>query len=238
MSDAPNELAESEDFEFAALERAVNYRAAVLREFSPWLTGDVLEIGAGVGQFTGALKALPGVRRVVCLEPELRFVEPLRKKYPGTTVIEGTIEDLDEVIEWDGMVSINVLEHIRDDAGELAKYAVRLSKRRGRLCLFVPARPELQAPIDKAFGHYRRYTKPELEQKLNRAGFEIERLDYFNMLGYFGWWLNFCALKREHFDIGSVTMFDRFLFPVGNAIERHVLRPPFGQSLLAVARAK
>ena len=238
MRDVPNELAGSEDFEFQALDRAVNYRAALLREFAPWLKGDVLEIGAGVGQFTGALKALPEVRRVVCLEPELKFVEPLRKKYPGTTVIEGTIEDLEEQIEWDGMVSINVLEHIRDDAGELARYAVRLSKRRGRLCLFVPARPELHAPIDRNFGHYRRYERGEFARKLERAGFEVERLHYYNVLGYFGWWLNFVVLKREHFDIGSVTMFDRFLFPVGNAIERHVLRPPFGQSLLAVARAK
>jgi len=238
MAETPNELATSQDFEFEALERAVNYRAAVIHEFSPWLTGDVLEIGAGIGQFTAPLKALPAVRRVVCLEPELKFVEPLRKKFPGTTVIEGTIDDLDEVIEWDAMLSVNVLEHIRDDAGELAKYARRLSKRRGHLCLFVPARPELHAPIDRNFGHYRRYTKPELALKLDRAGFDVTRLCYYNWLGYFGWLFNFVLLGREQFDVASVAAFDRLIFPVGNVIERTLFRPPFGQSLLAVARAR
>ena len=107
----------------------------------------------------------------------------------------------------------------------------------GALCLFVPARPEIYAPIDKDFGHFRRYTRPELRGKLQRAGFRIERLRYYNLVGYFAWWFNFCVLKKRGFDAGAVRFFDRAIFPWSHWLEVNVSPPPLGQSLLAVARA-
>jgi len=76
-----------------------------------------------------------------------------------------------------------------------------------------------------------------LRSKLGAAGFKIERLHYFNSLGYFAWWLNFCLLKKRGFEPAKVRLYDRFIFPVVHALERKALRPPFGQSLLAVGRA-
>ena len=105
------------------------------------------------------------------------------------------------------------------------------------LCLFVPARPEIYAPIDKDFGHFRRYTRPELKGKLFRAGFQVERLWYFNFVGYFAWWFNFRLLKKREFEREKLRLHDRAIFPVVHWLESKVLRPPFGQSLLAVARA-
>src|SRR5262249_38228428 len=105
------------------------------------------------------------------------------------------------------------------------------------LCLFVPARPEIYGPIDRDFGHFRRYTAPELQAKLVRAGFAIHRLNYFNFTGYFAWWLSFCVLKKRRFAAGNVRFYDRAVFPIVHALESKLLRPPFGQSLLAVARS-
>lgn len=85
---------------------------------------------------------------------------------------------------------------------------------KGHLCLFVPAHRELHAPIDDDFGHCRRYTKRELKRTLGNAGFAIVRLNYFNCVGYFAWWLNFCVLKKRRFDIGAVRLFDRAIFAV------------------------
>ena len=59
-------------------------------------------------------------------------------------------------------------------------------------------------PIDGDFGHCRRYVKEDLAQKLEAARFEIVQLRYFNFVGYFAWWLNFCLLRRRHFDAASV----------------------------------
>ena len=238
MTEKPNEIASTEDFEFAALEKAENYRAALLQEFAPHLRGDVIEIGAGIGQFTDKLNSLPAIRRLVCLEPDAGFCGKFRQLHPGQPLIQGTIDDVEAGTQWDGIVSVNVLEHIREDEGELVKYARRLSPKHGVLCLFVPARPEIYAPIDKDFGHFRRYVRRELQTKLQRAGFDLVRINYFNWIGYFAWWLNFCLLKKRRFDVGSVVAFDRFIFPVVHRSERLLCRPPFGQSLLAIARSR
>jgi len=225
------------DFEFCALEKAANYRAALLEEFTPFLKGNVIELGAGIGQFTAALAAIEGVQRLVSVEPDLRFGEEFGRRHPGRELVAGTLASVPDQAGWDALVSINVLEHVRGDAAELARWRHVLAQRRGNVCLFVPARPELFAPIDADFGHFRRYTRPELRRKLQTAGFRIHRLHYFNLAGYFGWWLFFCLLKKRHFHARSVSCFDRLVFPVTHFLERRLARPPFGQSLLAVAQA-
>jgi hypothetical protein len=138
---------------------------------------------------------------------------------------------------WDAIVCVNVLEHIEDDAKELAIFFTLLRQQRGFLCLFVPARRELYAPIDRDFGHYRRYIRRDLAAKLAQAGFSIIRLSYFNSIGYLLWWLNFRVLKKRRFEPGKVAVFDRFVFPLVHTIESRLVRPPLGQSLLAVAKA-
>lgn len=238
MSEQPNAIAATEDFEFDALQKAENYRAALLREFSPYLRGNVIEVGAGIGQTTVGLAALAAIEKLVSIEPEARFCHAFRQKHPELTLIPGTIDDVPEQSNWDAIISVNVLEHIREDEAELAKYKRCLADRRGHLCLFVPARQEIYAPLDKDFGHHRRYSRPELCRKLERAGFAIVRLHYFNWIGYFAWWFSFCLLKKRRFDVKSVVVFDRFIFPVVHALERNIVRPPWGQSLMAVAQAE
>lgn len=225
-------------FEFAALKDARNYRAALFAEFGPFLRGDVLEVGAGIGQMTRHLLQMPNIKRAVAIEPDAASSARHRAEFAGHELITGTAADLPPNSQWDAVLSVNVLEHIRDDEGELKRYSGFLGPRRGALCLFVPARPEIYAPIDKDFGHFRRYTRPELRRKLVQAGFEIARLDYFNCVGYFAWWLNFCLLKKRCFAPAKLRFYDRAIFPVAYALESRIIRPPFGQSLLAVARSR
>jgi|SRR5436190_7045662 len=237
MSEKPNVAANTEDFEFAALAEARNYRQALFTEFEKSLKGEVIEVGAGIGQMTEHLMRLPNVRRALAIEPDRGFCAHHRAQFPSHELLEGTVADLPAKTTCDAILNINVLEHIREDEAELKRYTDLLRERHGALCLFVPACPEIYAPIDKDFGHFRRYTYAELKAKLGRAGFTIERLHYFNFVGYFAWWLNFCVLKKRMFEREKVRAYDRMIFPAVHAIESRVLRPPFGQSLLAVARA-
>jgi SAM-dependent methyltransferase len=238
MKESPNVSAASEDFEFAALSEAKNYRDALLWEFSEHLRGGVLEVGAGIGQITGELLQNRAIARLVSIEPHPKFYDQLRRTFAGHTVIHGTIDDVKDDGSWDAVISINVLEHIGDDNHELKTYCRHLAKKNGVLCLFVPARPEIYAPIDKDFGHFRRYTRAELRGKLERAGFQILRLRYYNFTGYLAWWLNFCILRKRHFSASSVQFFDRFIFPPTHGMESLICPPFIGQSLLASARAK
>ena len=235
MPEQPNAIADTADFEFAALNEARNYRAALFREFAPQLQNHVLEVGAGIGQMTSHLVQLPSVTRTLAVEPDPEFCRRHRALHPNHKILEGTVANLPPDDAWNAILSINVLEHIGDDEAELRQYARLLQARRGALCLFVPARPEIYAPIDRDFGHFRRYTRPELQRKLEGTGFEIRRLDYFNLVGYFAWWVNFCLLKKRLFEPGKVRFFDRRIFPLVHRLESSFLRPPVGQSLIAVA---
>jgi SAM-dependent methyltransferase len=269
MSERPNEHAHTRDFEFGALHAAENYRRVLAREFAPHLRGRVLEVGAGIGQVTELLRQMPQIEYLVSIEPDPAFCREFRRLFPDQLLLEVTVNSLPDTQPWNGIVSINVLEHIQEDERELATYARLLRVEKGglkvgrdtpcapglesdasgahgvarptdpgHLCLFVPARRELYAPIDRDFGHHRRYTKAELKSKLEDAGFDIVRLNYFNCVGYFAWWLNFRVLKKRSFDIGSVRFFDRVIFPSAYWCESRLVRPPFGQSLIAIARAK
>lgn len=241
MSSSPptgvNEQAANANFEFDALNEAVNYRRTLTREFSPYLKGKVLEVGAGIGQMTREFRTLPGITTMAGLEPDHRFHERFAHNNPDVELFHTISAELPENLGLDAIVSINVLEHIEQDQAELASWFRLLRNKQGHACLFVPARPEIYAPIDKDFGHFRRYTKPELERKLTNAGFKVERLVYFNLIGYFAWWFNFKVLQKRTFETGAVRTFDRLIFPAGHWMEERLMRPPIGQSLLAVAKA-
>jgi len=237
-SSTPNAAASNASFEFAALQEATNYRAALITSFQRWLCGSVLEVGAGVGQISQAIRALPGVTRHVAVEPDAKFLPALHATLPASDIVEGTAHQVPPGQPWDAIVSINVLEHIEHDDAELAFYRQLLAPQRGHLCLFVPARAEIYAPLDRDFGHFRRYAAPALRAQLERAGFEIVTLRYYNLLGYFAWWWSFCVRKNRRFKTAAVRFYDRALFPPVFWCEHHLCRPPIGQSLLVVARAR
>src|SRR5688572_2863118 len=201
------------NFEFAALNEAKNYRRALIKEFSPVLRGNVLEVGAGIGQITAEVLKHPDVKHVTAVEPDAQFIPGFKAALPKVPLVQGTADAVTPGSSWNAIICVNVLEHIEGDEKELRTFRRLLSRANGHLCLFVPARPEIYAPIDRDFGHFRRYTRPELKRKLTAAGFSIVRLNYFNLVGYFAWWANFCLLKRRAFDVPSVRFFDRVIFP-------------------------
>lgn len=237
MTNQPNALAQTADFEFAALNEAKNYRHALLRDFQLYLRGNVLEVGAGIGQITSELRQMPGIQKLLSIEPDAAFCAQFRARFSEHDLLQGTVGDLQSKTDWNAILSINVLEHIEMDAVELAAYHRLLLPAQGALCLFVPARPEIYAPIDKDFGHFRRYTRLELRRKVEGAGFKLVRIRYYNFVGYFAWWASFCLLKKRSFDVAAVRLFDRAIFPAVHGFESRICPPPIGQSLMAVAVA-
>ena len=234
--DFKNEIPE-DVFEFDALKEARNYRKALIKEFFNELRGRVIEIGAGIGQMTELLKKLPNIEFLQCVESNFDISNIFRRNFPLQPLINGTIQDI-KTDDWNAVISVNVLEHIFDDKAELKIYYEKLKRKNGTLNLFVPARPEIYSIIDKNFGHYRRYTKKEIIKKLTVAGFKIEKIRYFNIIGYFAWWFNFRIMKKKSFDAKSVRLFDKLFFPPIYFLESRILTPPIGQSLLVIARAK
>ena len=121
------------------------------------------------------------------------------------------------------------------DFAEVEKYSEHLSGG-GYFCLFVPARKELFSSIDERFGHCRRYDRKELRQLLELAGYRVLKIHYFNLAGYFLWWINFVLLHRKTFNPKIVKINDRYIFPGTHFVERHLGAPLIGQSLVVIAQ--
>jgi len=205
---------ENSDFEFESLNITTNYRKSIICEFNNFLQGNVVEIGAGIGQITEVLlKECSHIKTLQTVEPSSKFHEQLCQKFPELSHHLGTFQTL-ENIEPDTIISVNVLEHIENDEQELKDYAQRLRPKKGMLCLYVPARQEAYGPIDRDFGHYRRYNKKDLKEKLEQSGFNIKKIQYRGFIGYIAWYFLFHILKKRNFSSSNMYIYDKIIFPI------------------------
>lgn len=212
-----------------------NYNAWVFDRLAPYLAGPVLEIGSGTGTYT-ALIAARGLA-VTAIEIDPLLAAQARRRLagrPGVELVEGdAFGQALPPAHYGSVVLLDVLEHVADDAGLLARLAATL-RPGGRLLLKVPAGRWLMGPMDRALGHHRRYGAGELRRRLAAAGLTAERLGHMNRVGVLGWWWHARVTGRVTPPQGQVAAFDR-LVPLLRRLE--ALAPlPFGQSLLAVAR--
>ena len=204
-----------------------------------WLGRRVLEVGCGHGNLT---EHLLGAADVIATDLDDVALGRIRAAMSGYDNLEIHRWDLLDPLPTlrdggppiDSIVCLNVLEHIEDEQGALANARRILEPTRGRLILLVPAHPGLYGPIDAKLGHCRRYTRRALTEALERSGFRVEHVQWFNMLGLPGWWLNARVLKRERlpaFQLAAYNLLSRAILPLESAIG-----PPVGLSLIAVAR--
>lgn len=158
------------------------YWSACLR---PYVSGDVLEAGAGIGLTTKAL-ATGSERSWTCLEPDATMAAEIaaRTDLPlKPAIIVGTTDTLPPEPTYDTIAYIDVLEHIEDDRGEMAR-AANLLRPGGHMVVLSPAHPFLFSPFDKAIGHYRRYTRRTLADTAppNLVRRELAYLDSLGMI--------------------------------------------------------
>ena len=215
---------------------AKNYFAWQGRLVTHELGQRVVEVGCGVGNFTGLLLDRDVV---VAVDVEADCVERLRRRYPGQSHLHAFACDADsdafhDVARFhpDSCVCLNVLEHIADDRAALARMASVLDPG-GVIVLLVPAFASLYGPIDRNLGHYRRYNRRSLRALAEATGLRIRKLRFMNTIGFFGWWANSHIFRREAQSLAQIEFFDRYIVPAMSRVE-DVVPPPYGQSLLAV----
>jgi SAM-dependent methyltransferase len=216
------------------LATAVNHRRWFVELAVPHLGDNPIEIGSGLGDY--ALEWAPLFRQFTATEADADRLLLLKERLSGTANIDvrEMLLPTDEVNDYTGAVSYNVLEHIEDHVGALRSMS-RLVRPGGRLVLIVPAFPFAMSPVDVATGHVRRYTRKTMAAALTEAGLEIEQLHYANALGLLGYYFATSVFKLTPKEGPMVKFYDRFVLPATRAAER-VVRPPFGQSVFAVAR--
>jgi SAM-dependent methyltransferase len=232
------ETIEKEHWWFVARRRIL---ASILtRLVKPLAKPRILEAGCGTG---GNLRMLSAFGDVDAFEPD----EKARLHARRTSGLEVCAGDLPAGIPYpkgtfDLIVALDVLEHVERDEESLAELRDRL-RPGGAMVVTVPAFPFLWSHHDDVHHHFRRYRGRELRDKLQRAGFEIVRMTYFNTFLF-----PLISAVRLAKRITGRTQSDDDRMPgrVTNTLLRamfsserwlvNAISLPFGVSLLAIAR--
>lgn len=227
----------------SALPEAVEYHRWFYELIEPYLGERLLDIGSGTGNH---LPFFDG-RKLICLDISPECVEQLEKEYggEGREFIAGDVCD-PEIAEKlvgkgiDTVTCLNVLEHIEDDLTMMKNVHRVLKPVEGNFIVIVPAHEFLYGAMDSMAGHFRRLSRKQLAERMEEAGFKVEMARYVNAVGAIGWFINGRVFKPKSLSTQAINsqlvLFSRLVVPVIKRIESK-LRPPFGQSLLMVAKA-
>jgi SAM-dependent methyltransferase len=211
---------------------------ATLRRALPPRRLRLLELGCGSGN---VLAALTEFGEAVGMDAHEDLTAAGRAA--GLDVRVGRLPDnLGVAPGWaDVVLLLDVIEHVDDDVATLRAARTGVGDG-GLLVVTVPAYQWLWSGHDEVLGHRRRYTAARLRAAVERAGFTVVRVSYFNSL-LFPLLAAVRGLKclrgdRGH-DLRRPAAAVNWLLERVFAFERHLVprvRLPFGSSLLLIGR--
>lgn len=238
LFDHPVKSAEYDGKDLEALSVLRRYRAWMMGHFGAYLKGDVVEIGAGVGNMSEHLQ--PYASNLVLVEPSLNLIEHLTKRFGNTEDVSISHRSFETFVastpekSYDSVVMVNVLEHIEDDRMALSQ-CFRILRPGGHLLILVPALQFLYSDMDKSVGHFRRYERADLENKIQTADFFLQDLRYFDAIGIIPWLLFNTLGGATEFNPKLMGLYDKIFVPVSRTIET-IVRPPIGKNLIGIFR--
>jgi len=180
----------------------------------------ILEIGCGVGALTPALLKRGSV---IASDISPEFLRVTKRSLAIYSDLDTKVWDASKA-PWKGagkfdlIVSFNVLEHIEKDVDALKTWSGLLNEG-GKICILVPNNPQLFCKLDESVGHFRRYSRNELIEKMQQAGFTVDRAFYGNALGILGWVIQGLFLKRDTLSSSQIRLYS-LLKPLIRIIER------------------
>ena len=219
--------------ELEIFNQAKNWKAYFSKQILPFIWGDVLEVGAGIGANIPYLYN-ENVKSWTSLEPDTKFVSKIKETYPHIQVVEGTLDALKEK-KYDTVLYLDVLEHISDDNEEFKK-AANMVRPSGNLIIQCPAHNYLFSPFDQAIGHYRRYNK-SMYKMLVSDSLELVKLRYLDSLGLTLSLGNSLILKSSMPTLKQVLFWDKVIIPISRILDPLVAYL-FGKAIVGVWRKK
>jgi len=219
--------------------RAANWKAYWSSVVAPHLRGHVLEVGAGLGVSTDALRS-GGEASWTCLEPDAEMAAALRDRWrdEGThapRVVEGTVQDLPLERAFDAALYVDVLEHIDDHWRELEDVCARL-RAGGVLVVVSPAHGFLFSRFDRAIGHHRRYDRRSLGAVVPTS-MEVVDLRYLDAVGLLANLANRLLLRKPLPNHRDIALWDRVMVPISRSVDP-LLRYRVGKSVVGVWRSR
>jgi len=216
--------------------KAVNWKSYLYDCIKPYLLGDVLEVGAGIGETTKALTK--GMHeRWVCLEPDMCFIALLKGKIENGYLpsycepLLGKMADLPQKKHYNTILYLDVMEHIEDDEREFAE-ALSRTKRGGYLVILSPAHQNLFSDFDRAVGHFRRYNQ-RMMKNFRCTNVELVCLRYLDSVGLGASLVNSMLLRRAMPSENQIFLWDKFMIPLSKMLDP-ILCHSVGRSILGV----
>ena len=191
----------------------------------------ILDFGAGIGSLAMIWKEMSG-QSVECLEIDPIQIGEITKR---GFICWNSIEKIPH--KFDFIYTSNVLEHIEDDIESLKNLAYILESN-CRIGIYVPAFNILFSDLDRSVGHYRRYSKKELVNKVSISGFKVVYCQYVDSIGFFASLLIKILGWKSVGNIGSpqsLKLYDKFIFPISRIIDRITLGRLLGKNLIMIA---
>lgn len=182
--------------------------------------GEILEIGSGIGNISNFF--IDKNRSISVSDMREEYCELLKEKFTGKNNFKNVYQldivdpDFDEkhrdlLGKFDSVFALNIIEHVEKDDLAL-KNCVKLLKTGGQLLILVPAFMGLYNSFDTELGHYRRYTKVQLEKMFIENKLSINYSRYFNFAGILGWWLSGNILKKKNIPSGQMKLYNRLVW--------------------------
>jgi phospholipid N-methyltransferase len=201
--------------ELNVFEGALNWKSYWVKKIRPHIGKRILEVGAGIGATTVALRNVP-YESWVCIEPDTLLCKVITQKRDAG-LIASNVEvknctSADLVGEkFDTILYIDVLEHIEKDCKEI-QAAASLLNDDGKIIVLSPAHNYLYSAFDNKIGHYRRYNKKKLIN-LTPDGLGIIQIQYMDSIGFFASLANRLILKQSDPSPAQIKFWDRVMVP-------------------------
>ncbi len=199
-----------------------------------YISGKVLEVGAGCGSFTK--NYFDKNYHLTLTEVDKKNFIDLKEKFKtqGNIKVENSQIGLIKG-KFNTIMYLHVLEHIQDDFQEL-KDAIEKLESNGYLVIMAPAHQNIYGNLDKAVGHYRRYEKDFFKENL--LGLHREKFLFLDTIGYWLYYLNKLFFKEEVFPSKfKIFVWDKFCTPV-SIICDYLTNYKYGKCILAVYKKK
>jgi 2-polyprenyl-3-methyl-5-hydroxy-6-metoxy-1,4-benzoquinol methylase len=220
-----------------ALSVAPKFNRWMADTIRPYTGKRLLEIGSGMGNLTRQLCSRRNIYFATDINPE--YLEHLEKTFGHRPSVRVQKLDASHLPDFqpvqsmvDTVICLNVLEHIEDDAGTLQAIRTALQPE-GKLILLVPNDPRAYGTLDKAIGHFRRYTPDGLAKLLAENGYEVEKILRFNRVSMPGWRFEGQVRKSTTLSPFGLRVFDKFVW-LWRKIDSSLPWQP--ASIIAIAR--
>ena len=203
----------------AVIREAGAFNAWMYETIAPWCTGRLLEIGSGVGNLSQFF--LKKEQAIHLTDLRQGYCQALKTEFEtlpaclGISQMDLVAPDFEErhtnlLGQFDSVFALNVVEHIEDDRLALANARLLLQPG-GRLVILVPAYPSLYTEMDRALGHYRRYTQATLAQVMTEAGLHLIHQQQFNAMGILAWWISGRLQRNTQIPAGQMRLYNAFV---------------------------